>query len=63
MFNATQQVIHALNHSFNRYLSSIHYLTGTVSGTGDTEVKEIDKIPASRAYNLVGRDNKQMNML
>lgn len=44
---ATQQVIHVLIHSFNKYLSHIHYLTGTVSVTGDTEVREIDEIPAS----------------
>ena len=56
---ATQQVIYALIHSFNKYLSSI---TGTVWVPGDTEVREIGKIAAFRTYNVVGRDNKQMNI-
>ena len=51
---ATQQVIHALIHSFNKYLLSTYYLTGTVLDTGDTEMNEIDKVPTSRAYSLVG---------
>lgn len=47
------------DHLFNKYLLITSRVTGTVLGTGDTELNEIDSSLSCGAYVLAGRDRQK----
>lgn len=46
--------MHELIHTFDMYLLSMYYVTGTILSTGEIEKNEVNKVPASRVHNLMG---------